>query len=74
MDVPLSGSMKDLEGISHNMQLLSKPLVKKPVEEVNQISYLRIWIDDAIPDRFLCYRFLLFQLRGQNCIAKLLSR
>ena len=36
MDVPLSGSMKDLEGISHNMQLLSKPLVKKPVEEVNQ--------------------------------------
>jgi hypothetical protein len=72
MDVPLTGSMKDIEGISHNMQLLSKPLVKKPVEEVKQNFLLQICIVDAVYDpNFLSGRYLLHRLQGQSCIAKL---
>lgn len=38
MDLSANGNKKDLESLSHNMQLLSKPVVKKPVEEVKLTS------------------------------------
>lgn len=41
MDLSANGNKKDLESLSHNMQLLSKPVVKKPVEEASVVSASR---------------------------------
>ncbi|KAI5077732.1 hypothetical protein GOP47_0007556 [Adiantum capillus-veneris] len=41
MDILSNGSRKDLDSLSHNMQLLSKPVVKKPIEEASVVSASR---------------------------------
>ncbi|MCO5547611.1 hypothetical protein L7F22_001062 [Adiantum nelumboides] len=41
MDISTNGSRKDLDNLSHNMQLLSKPVVKKPLEEASVVSASR---------------------------------
>lgn len=41
MELSSSGSRKDLDSLSHNMQLLSKPVVKKPIEEASIVSASR---------------------------------
>ena len=39
MDVPsITSIKKHLEGKSHNMQLLSKPVAQKPIEEVSSLG------------------------------------
>ncbi|KAH7285412.1 hypothetical protein KP509_33G027000 [Ceratopteris richardii] len=41
MDLLSNANRKDLDSLSHNMQLLSKPVVKKPMEEACVISASR---------------------------------